>query len=295
MMKAKVANAPCSWGVLEFEEAAEPVTWQQVLDEIAESGYDGTELGDWGFMPTDHDTLAIELERRGLQMLGAFVPVPFANGPEAARKGTEVALRTAKLLAALSPTAFIVLADDNATVPHRRQRAGNIVPADGLSGEAWSVFAAGVESVARAVRDETGLRTVFHHHGGGYVETPAEIDTLLELTDPGLVGLCLDTGHYALGGGDPAEALQRLAPRIWHVHFKDFRREALLGDYLDSVHAGVFPELGRGSVDFRAVLSGLDSINYTGWIVVEQDVLGDMGSPLESARRNRTFVRNLGI
>ena len=70
------------------------------------------------------------------------------------------------------------------------------------------------------------MRTVFHHHGGGYIETPQEIDWLLEYTNPALVGLCFDTGHYRLGGGaDPLPALQKYYDRVWHVHFKDFNPE----------------------------------------------------------------------
>ncbi len=48
--KIKIANAPCSWGVLEFELEGKFLGYEQVLNEIAETGYAGTELGDWGFM-----------------------------------------------------------------------------------------------------------------------------------------------------------------------------------------------------------------------------------------------------
>ena len=51
--------------------------------------------------------------------------------------------------------------------------------------------------------------------------SPEEIDRLLELTDPQLVGLCFDTGHYRFGGGDPVAGLRRHRDRIWHMHFKD--------------------------------------------------------------------------
>ncbi len=91
-MTIKVANAPCSWGVLEFEGLeGEAAGYAQVLDEIAESGYAGTELGDWGFMPTDPDALRAELEPRGLTMLGAFVPIALQH-PEAHASGTDEAV-----------------------------------------------------------------------------------------------------------------------------------------------------------------------------------------------------------
>ena len=67
----KVANAPVSWGVIEKVEGERSV-YSRVLDEIAETGYAGTELGDWGFLPTDPDLLATELDARGLELMAAW-------------------------------------------------------------------------------------------------------------------------------------------------------------------------------------------------------------------------------
>lgn len=77
----KIANAPCSWGALEFdlETKSDEIGFEQVLDEIKETGYLGTELGDWGYMPTSPDLLNSELVKRGLKLLGAFVPVALAE------------------------------------------------------------------------------------------------------------------------------------------------------------------------------------------------------------------------
>ena len=145
------------------------------------------------------------------------------------------------------------------------------------------------------------MRTVFHHHGAGYVETPAEIETLLKLTDPSLVGLVLDTGHYMLGGGDPVEGLRKHKDRIWHIHFKDFdpsvaermRRENW--DYFMAIKNGIFCELGKGAVNFPAVISEMNKMGYKGWIIVEQDVLPGMGTPVESAQRNRAYLSSIGL
>jgi len=296
----RIANAPCSWGVLEFDLEGESAGYAQVLDEISAAGYCGTELGDWGFLPTDPDVLRGELQRRHLEMVGAFVPVDFSD-PGCHESGVQAALCRARLLAAVSETAFIILADENGRNLARTRHAGRIRPEEGLGPEAWGIFAGGVERVARAVREETRLRCAFHHHCAGFVETPDEVDKLLSLTDPDLVGLCFDTGHYAFGGGDVLEGLRKHAGRIWHVHFKDHdprtagrsRREGW--DYFEAVRSGVFCELGKGDVNFPAVLAELGAMGYAGWVVVEQDVLPGMGAPLASAVRNRAYLRGLGV
>lgn len=298
--RMRVANAPCSWGVLEFG-SSRSAPFDRVLDEIRQTGYAGTELGDWGFMPTDPARLRREVSDRSLSLLAAFVPIALVDR-EHHQSGVDTAVRTARLLAAAGgPEALVVLSDDNARIPLRERHAGRIDRAHGLTDEQWTIFAAGADRVARAVHDEAGLRTVFHPHCGGYVETVAEIDELMARTDPARLGLCLDTGHLSYAGGDPLDVLRRYAPRVWHVHFKDCdesvaaaSRSAGIG-YLEAVRARLFCELGAGCVDFAAVIDALRAIDYHGWIVVEQDVFPGDGTPAESARRSREYLRSLGI
>lgn len=299
----RIANAPCSWGQLEFEETkGRRIGYGQMLDELAETGYTGTELGDWGFMPTAPDALRAELARRGLTMLGAFVPVALADAG-AHETGEAQALRVARLLAAVAGDTppVVVLADNNGSDPARTLHAGRITPALRLRDDAWPVFARGCERIARTVRETTGLRTVFHHHCAGWIETPDEIARLLDLTDPDLLGLCFDTGHYTYGGGEATEGLARFGDRIAYVHFKDCdpvvaaQARAAGWDYFAAVRHGVFCELGRGTVDFPAVADGLRARGYDGWIVVEQDVLPGLGTPKASARRNREYLRGIGL
>ncbi|MGQ7871117.1 sugar phosphate isomerase/epimerase family protein [Sunxiuqinia sp. sy24] len=297
----KVANAPCSWGALEFELEGKSLGYEQVLAEMAETGYAGTELGDWGFMPTNPMELRQVLDEQKLELLGAFVPVALAK-EEDHEAGVQLALKTAKLMFdAGYSKAFIVLADENGSVEERTLHAGRITPEMGLSESDWKAFAAGAEKVAKAVNEEFGMRTVFHHHCGGYVETPAEVSQLMELTDPKLLGLCLDMGHYAFGGGDPVEALEKYYHRIWHVHFKDFDPEVGQTavekgyDYFKSVEEGVFCELGKGSVDFKSIVNILNKNGYNDWLVVEQDVLPGMGLPRKCAANNREFLKSVGL
>jgi inosose dehydratase len=296
----RVANAPCSWGVIEGV-AGERGGYAQVLDEMRAAGYEGTELGDWGFMPTDPAALRSELDRRGLQLLASWVSVALHDAARHATSEAE-AVRTARLLAEVGgPQCLIVLGNDPYADPARTLNAGRITAELGMSEAQWRTFTEGANRIARAVRRETGLRTAFHHHIGTWVETPEETDRLLRETDPEVLGLCFDTGHYRFGGGDPLQGLARHADRIWHVHFKDHapavaehtRREGLGG--VEAVGLGVFCELGRGDVDFPAVLAQLGERGYDGWVVVEQDVLPGMGSPLESARRNREYLRSIGL
>ncbi len=303
MSALRVGNAPCSWGSLEFDGVpGETIPFDRMLDELAATGYTGTELGDWGYMPTDPSALGAELSRRGLAMLGAFVPVALKN-QSAHAAGCAAAIRTARLLAAVatSPAPFLVLADENGTVPERTHNAGRIAPSMGLTADDWRTFAAGADHIAKAVADETGLRTVFHHHCGGYVETPDEIARFLELTDPRHVGLVFDTGHYVYGAGDgdAMAGLARFGDRVWYVHFKDCAPEAAERaraegwDYFTALGRGVFCELGHGSVDFPAVLAWLKSKRYSGYVLVEQDILPGMGTPRESALRNRQYLRSI--
>lgn len=303
MPKFLVGNAPCSWGTLEFEgTGGEQIGFGRMLDELAESGYTGTELGDWGYMPTDPPVLRGELSRRGLVMLGAFVPVALKE-PSALSAGIANAVKTARLLAAVAtnPAPYLVLADNNGTVPQRTQHAGRITPTEGLSLSEWKTFASGAEAVAKAVSAETGLKTVFHHHCAGYIETHDEIAKLLELTDPKTLGLVFDTGHYTYGSGgaDAVKALEAFRERIWYIHLKDChpgiaaQARAKGWDYFEALRHGIFCELGKGSVDFPHLLRRLAQWSYQGYLLVEQDVLPGMGSPKESARRNRDYLASI--
>jgi len=311
MMNIRVANAPCLWGALEFEVIGDGIAFSQMLDELRDTGYVGTELGDWGYMPTEPAALKEELERRKLAMVGAFVPVALRYQDKHA-SGEAETLKVARLLAAVTNTdvggqlPVVILADANGTEPLRTQYAGRVTSEMGLSSSEWKTFTEGAEHIARVVRNETGLAMAFHHHCGGYVETPDEITHFLEMTDPDLLGLVFDTGHYLYGSGDidgqvVLDGLNRFGERILHVHFKDCQphiaqtARAEGWDYFKAVQQGLFCELGQGSVPFGAIVEWLGTRNYHGWIVVEQDILPGMGSPKASAQRNRVYLKSIGL
>ena len=300
MSTIRVGNAPCSWGIIENVDG----TWDpygQVLDEMHETGYAGTELGEWGFMPTDPRVLEDALATRKLALPASWVTVKL-HDPACHDASQADAVRNARQLAQVGgPDSLVVLGNDPYTDPVRTLHAGRIQPEQALSEAQWEIFAQGANQVARAVKEETGLRTVFHHHIGTWIETPGETVRLMEMTDPHLIGLCFDTGHCRFGGGDPLTELKRHGDRVWHVHFKDHdprvaarsRQEGW--GAIKAVGQGVFCELGNGDVDFPGVLAHLRQVDYQGWIIVEQDVLPGMGSPKESAARNRAYIRRIGL
>ena len=295
----RVATAPVSWGILEFAGQGAGPSWASVLDEMVTAGYAGAELGPFGFLPTDPGALRAALDERGLRLLSAFVPVRLAERAAHAQ-GLAAARQVGALLAACG-CEHLVLSDDNCADPQRLARAGRITPTDALDETGWRSLADGVNAIAQALRDEHGLQIVFHHHCGGFVETPAEIDRFLALTDPATVGLCLDTGHYVYGGGDPLDCLRQHGHRVRYVHLKDAHPAIMAQartegwNYFQAVAAGVFCELGRGCVDFPAVLDALRARSYAGWLVVEQDIAPGQGTPLASAQRNRAYLRKLGL
>ena len=306
-MSIQFGNAPCSWGTI--EGFGEGVPALRMLDELVQAGYRGTELGDYGYLPTDVAELREVLSRRYLSMLAAYEGVNLRD-PAAHADGEARVLRTARQLRAVADLGdpewqpLLVLADEHSRDPARSLNAGRITPGLALNEADWQTFTAGAERLARAVRDETGLRTVFHHHCGGYVETPDEIAGFLARTDPTLIGLVFDTGHVLYGsgaseGGAVLDSLQRFRERVWYVHFKDVSAEVAARaraqglSYQQAVGAGVFCELGRGAVPFPAVLGKLEESGYRGWITAEQDVLPGMGEPLLSAAANRRYLASL--
>src|SRR5438094_9055950 len=291
----KVGTAPITWGVCELPDWGTMLPYAHVLDEMAELGYAGTELGPWGYSPREAAVLAAELGNRRLAMAGAFCPVTLHD---AARYEDQLAyaMDTTRLLAELSaPVLVLAEAGDE-----RRERiAGRVSAGDPrFSVDDWKRFAEGANEIARRAK-EMGLVTAFHPHAGTYVETPAETEELLRRTDPALVGLCLDTGHVYYGGGDPV-ALARSDPgRIRHVHLKDVYRdryERALAQKLDfsaAVGEDVFAPVGSGAIDMALLLRILREARFDGWLIVEQDIRiapGSARQPKLDAATSRSFV-----
>jgi inosose dehydratase len=296
-----LASAPVSWGIFEFKGVEPRFSSDQVLDEIAATGYVGTELGPYGFLSTDPDRLRAALSERGLRLLSAFVPVALADAATH-QAGLAEALKVGTLLADCGAK-HLVLADANGTVPELVARAGQR-SGSFLTPSQWEVYAAGVRLIGKELREQLDLDVVFHHHCAGYVETPEETRILLDSTD---VDLCLDTGHWHYAGGDAVECLREFGSRVSYCHLKDYQPEvgercrAEQLDYFRAVKQGLFCPLGQGNVDFPALVAELERQQYDGWAVVEQDVFFDaavihgVNLAFRHSRANREYLATLGL
>ena len=297
---AGIATTPDSWVTLRGDVEGDPPGYEQVLDEAAESGYEGIELGDYGLLPIEPEVLREALSGRGLALAGAFLPIPLLD-PLTRLDGTEDAIRVAQLLTDVEgETPILILADEYGKDPVRSGCAGRIELGQGYTLQEWQVVAHTANQLALSVLNETGIRTAFHPHCASHIETAEELEILMDVTHPQILGLCVDTGHYAYAGGDPLQVLRRYADRVWHVHLKGYNAPIAAEarnshwDYSEAEREGIFCELEQSAVDILGLISELEALEYSGWLVVEQDA-SNAGSTFEIAERNRAFLRDLEI
>ncbi|MFZ0879395.1 MAG: sugar phosphate isomerase/epimerase [Candidatus Acidiferrales bacterium] len=296
--RIRFASAPVSWGVQDDPGPAWKQPYEQILQEIVSAGYTGTELGPYGFFPTDPGVLNKTLQRFGLTMLSSFVPVPVTE-PSRVEKVIEHVRRVGVLLSALGAK-LLVLAD--CQTPQRREIAGR-VPVDGsksLPPAQWKQVGAVVRQVEQAAA-EFGLRVVFHPHVATFVETPMEVERLFDALAGTQVGLCLDTGHCVYGGGDPVDEARKYRSVLQYLHIKDVDA-GILGEarrqkfnFEQAIGAGVFSRIGAGCIDFDGFFRFLAEIRYSGWAIVEQDVIygKTLVPPVESMRASLTYLNNV--
>ena len=297
-----VANAPVSYGAFELTVGILPDVPDAatVLDEVAGAGYAGIDLGPLGYFGYG-DELSDNLSSRGLALAGGFFELPFSDLAKmpAALKELSTLLDVFDAVKP-GPSGLIprpTLADSGSEL--RRSRPGQAATNRelGFDEEGWKHFAEGVEMAVMCCR-ERRYEPTFHHEPGTHIEAPWEIEKVLELTS---IGLCLDTGHLLLGGGDPVKAVRDWGERINHVHFKDARRSIVDQIVRESAHVNeiwrrkAFCRLGEGDLDVEGVLTELRA-GYSGWLVVEQDVLPDPdGKAAADQRANREYLAARGF
>lgn len=291
-----VASAPVNFGVFTVH-GTPPLTGAELVRAVAAAGYDGIDLGPPGYLGTAAD-LAGRLD--GLLLAGGWADLPYHDA-EAYRRWLPGLEATLELFAAApaAPEGFAPRPTLGCPgSPERFARPGGGVP--GLGPVDWPGYAARVRETADRCR-ERGFEPAFHHHLGTYVETPQEVERLLELTD---VPLCLDTGHLLLAGGDPVAALRDWAGRIGHVHVKDGDPEVLAralddgADLHELMGRGGFTPLGEGALDLPGVVRALGETGYRGWVVIEQDTLPGrhpVARNLADQLANREKLEALGL
>ena len=286
---ASIGIAPMLWATTAAEAdraAPEPLG---ILDEIARVGYEGTQYRP-GF-PTG-GALRDALARRGLRLAEVYVPLPATvDGP-----GAEALDVAASLLALLHEAGGEMLCLALHGSPDRDLHAGRATEAGTpvLTEAGWAGLAETVHAIADRAND-LGHPVSFHPHAGTLVETVAEAERLLRTTDPARVGLCLDVGHWIVGGGDPVVAIREHGSRVTHVHLKDVDPEVLtrlrageLDGLGDAVRERLFTELGNGSLDLDGVIGALEAAGYGGWLIVEQDT--SWNPPSEAAAIGRRML-----
>jgi inosose dehydratase len=291
-MRLRLATGPVSWGIDFADDPANP-PWEVVLDEIARSGFRGTELGPVGYLPEDPAALRAAIDARGLAVGGSFLFQPL-HDPGRRAEVLAVAQRTCRAIAAAGGEHLVLL---DLVSPERAATAGRTEDARRLDAREWAGLLGAVRAVA-AVASDHGLRPVFHPHAGSYVEFADEVQRLLA-DDP--IDLCLDTGHSAIAGIDPVALLHRHAARIPYLHLKDVDAAVLAGararrlDFWAALRAGVFVPLGRGMVDLPGVAAVLQATGFDGWATVEQDRVPGSGTPLRDVVASRHHLEAIGL
>jgi inosose dehydratase len=301
-----VANAPVSYGAFEITVGHDPNVPDglSVLDQVAAAGYAGIDLGPVGYLGGGAQ-LGELLAERGLGLAGAYLELPYADRDalEQVLPDLDAMLDTFDAVRPYltGPAPRPTLADNGSKA--RRERPGRAAEdrSAGLGADEWRQFGEGLATVVARCRDRE-YEPTFHPETGTYVEAPWEIERVLDVSD---IGLCLETGHMMLGGGDPAAMLRAWAKRINHVHLKDAMLTVMKGIIDDGAAATeiwsreAFCALGNGDLNVQEILAGLRTAGYEGWLVVEQDILPRTAERFaraaEDQRHNRAYLSERGL
>jgi inosose dehydratase len=284
---APIGIVPIVWNNVDLLDLAPPVPVDVVLEEVARLGFAGCQFGR-GF--PEGEELRRAMTARGLRLAERYCELP------SDRDGLGIsARRTAFDLLELTITdGGEVLAVALTAGGERDAWAGR---ASNTGAPRWQAasfveLAELLGELAEAAGDACCV--TFHPHSATWVESSDEVDQLAALLD-GAAGLCLDVGHFLVGGGDPAAAIARHGSLVRHVHLKDVDggvldrlRSGKISSFADAIRARLFTELGNGLLDLRGVLGQLAGIGYEGWLMVEQD--SSWLAPAEAAAVGRRVL-----
>ncbi|MFD7082488.1 sugar phosphate isomerase/epimerase family protein [Streptomyces sp. NPDC059918] len=295
LTRIRIGSAPDSWGVW-FPDDPLQTPWERFLDEVADSGYEWIELGPYGYLPTDPVRLADETAERGLRVSAGTVFTGLHHGPAVWEDTWEHVSRIAALAQAVGAGHLVVIPSF-----WRDDKTGKVLEDRTLSPGQWRELTTQTERLGREVRDRYGLRIVVHPHADTHIDTPENVARFLDATDPDLVSLCLDTGHYAYCGGDSVQAIETFAERIGYLHLKQVDPRILaevLAEQLPfgpAVARGVMCEPPSGVPALEPVLAAAQRLGVDLFAIVEQDMYPcPPDRPLPIARRTRAYLRSCG-
>jgi inosose dehydratase len=295
LSRIRIGSAPDSWGVW-FPDDPAQVPWRRFLDEVAEAGYRWIELGPYGYLPTDPAVLRAETEGRGLKVSAGTVFTGLHHGPAVWERTWEHVAGIAALTQAMG-------ADHLVVIPSfwRDDKTGDVLEDRTLTAAQWRDLTVQSERLGREVRERYGLRIVVHPHADTHIDSEENVSRFLDATDPDLVSLCLDTGHYAYCGGDSVKLIETYGARIGYLHLKQVDPEILAEVVAGEVPFG--PAVGRGVMceppggvpAFEPVLAAAQRLGVDLFAIVEQDMYPcPPDKPFPIAERTRRFLRGCG-
>lgn len=285
-----IGIAPIGWTNDDMPDLGKEVTFEQCVSEMSLAGYVGCEIGNK--YPKDVPTLKKALELRGLRIANAWFSTFLTTKPY---EETEAEfIKHIDFLAAMG--AKIVGVSEQG---HSIQGTMLAVFDEKyvMNDSEWKLLCDGLNRLGRLAK-ERGISLTFHHHMGTVVQTSAEIDRLMEGTDPELVGLLFDSGHLAYCGEPYLAVLSRYVDRVRHVHLKDVRPDVVAKvkagkkSFLEGVRMGAFTVPGDGAIDFKPIFDILGDAGYSGWLLVEAEQDPAIANPLEYAMKARAYIRN---
>jgi inosose dehydratase len=162
------------------------------MSQIADAGFSYTELGPYGYYPTDPERLSKEFQSRDLSVVAGFIFQPL-HEPSAEKQILEITEKTCALLSAVGACRLVVI--DHIS-PERMQTAGNRSAAIRLDQTRFDFMVSLIGKVV-SIALRYGILPVLDQHAGCYIEFEAEIERILAEFDPEELGICLDTGHMA--------------------------------------------------------------------------------------------------
>ncbi|MEU6059639.1 sugar phosphate isomerase/epimerase [Streptomyces sp. NPDC047097] len=296
LCRIRVGSAPDSWGVW-FADDPRQVDWRRFLDEVARAGYEWIELGPYGYLPTDPERLAEETGRRGLKVSAGTVFTGLHHGAAVWERTWAHVADNAALAQAMGARHLVVI-----PAFWRDDRTGAVLEDRELTAGQWRDLTRLTERLGREVRDRFGLRIVVHPHADTHIDGEENVARFLDATDPELVALCLDTGHYAYCGGDSVKLIETYGERIGYLHLKQVDPEILAGVVAEgtpfgpAVARGVMCEPPSGVPALEPVLAAAQALDVDLFAIVEQDMYPcPPDRPYPIAERTRRFLRSCGV